>query len=223
MNIVVVAAHPDDETCASGLLAKYTDEGHHVCIVYTTRGEGGGLGKPPLCARVDLGRVREQEAREAAHILGVQELVFLPYVDPLNDGVLHAVDVPFETFSRALQQVFERLLPGVIITHGSYGEYGHPQHIFTHQAVFQAVRQMSPWRPGLLLTWQAAHAGSTTPGETNPDDPADLLVDIRPWAARKLKAFHAHRTQVPHIEDFAREHNQPVTEFENEAYRTWTL
>jgi len=37
MIILVIAAHPDDETCASGRQTKYATEAHSVYIVMTKR------------------------------------------------------------------------------------------------------------------------------------------------------------------------------------------
>ena len=223
MKILAIAAHPDDEIYAAGLLAKYADEGHHVFILMTTRGEGAALGSPPICSRADLGHIREGEARLAAAILGAHEISFLPYVDPVFDGELRAIDASLEAFSQSMQEVLTRILPEIIITHGSDGEYGHPQHLFTHQAVFHALQQMLPWQPQKVLTWNAAHPQTQTSGETNLSDPADVLIDIRPWAAHKMEAFQAHRTQFPFIEKFALASDQPVAEFEIEAYRSWKV
>ncbi len=46
MRIVFVGAHPDDETYASGTIAKYVDCGHRATIVHATRG-GKGTGIYP--------------------------------------------------------------------------------------------------------------------------------------------------------------------------------
>jgi LmbE family N-acetylglucosaminyl deacetylase len=52
MIVLSIGAHPDDETCASGTLIKYAEEGYDVYILMTTRGEGGSTGEPPVtCSR----------------------------------------------------------------------------------------------------------------------------------------------------------------------------
>jgi LmbE family N-acetylglucosaminyl deacetylase len=153
MIILAIAAHPDDETCASGTLAKYATEGHSVYILMTTRGKGGSTGEPPICERSALGRVREQEGRNAGAVIGAREVLFLPYIDPeASNGVLHAIDATLEEFSASIQEVMSRLRPDVVITHGTNGEYGHPQHIFTQHATFHALRSLQPWRPREVLT-----------------------------------------------------------------------
>jgi len=220
--VLAVAAHPDDETSAGGLLAKYANEGHNVYILMTTRGEGGTCGDPPICERHELGQVREAEARAAAEILDARQVIFLPYVDPeFRDGELQRVAATLEEFSESIKAVIDQHRPDIIITHGSNGDYGHPQHIFTYQAVFQALRQLQPWKPAMVLTWCAAFPDSEISVSLNQDDPADWLVDISPWADRKLAAFQAHRTQFESVVRYYCEQNSHFMEEKVESYRRW--
>ena len=133
--ILVVSAHPDDETLfAGGTLAMYAKEGHDVYILETTRGEGGEVGEPPLATLENLGAVREQEVRNAARALGARKIFFLPYVDPHMEigGTPRKIDAPIQEFAKAIGEYMGRIQPDLVITHGSNGEYGHPQHIYTH-------------------------------------------------------------------------------------------
>jgi len=41
MHLVLMGAHPDDETFASGTIAKYVDRGHRATIVHATKGGKG--------------------------------------------------------------------------------------------------------------------------------------------------------------------------------------
>ena len=225
MRVLVVAAHPDDETVfCGGMIAKYASEGHDVFILLTTRGEGGEFGEPPLCARDELGMVREREARTAAAALGARDVFFLPFCDPLvgPDDTLYHIDATPEQLSAAIAEVMARLRPNVVITHGSNGEYGHPQHIFTHQAVFQALRGLAPWQPAEVLTWGGAYADPEKPRHINQDDPADLVLDITPWLAQKIAAIDAHRTQ--HGLFLRKNPGKTIGELpgRTESFRRWT-
>src|SRR5690349_12832819 len=124
MKILAIGAHPDDETgFAGGILAKYASEGHDVYVLLTTRGEGGSMGEPPVCERSELGAVREAEARAAIAALGLRDIEFLPYQDPVisENHTLHPIDVSLEEFSGAIADVVARLRPDVVLTHGSGG------------------------------------------------------------------------------------------------------
>ena len=156
MLVLAVGAHPDDETFAGGLLARYASEGHEVRLLLTTRGEGGFPGEPPLCERSELGAIREAEARESGRILGASEVRFLPFRDPdLVRGRLQPIAASLDEFSGAIAAEIAVSRPDVVVTHGSGGEYGHPQHTYTHRAVFAALARLQPWRPREVWTWCA--------------------------------------------------------------------
>jgi LmbE family N-acetylglucosaminyl deacetylase len=226
MIVLSIGAHPDDETCCAGTLIKYAQEGHAVYILTTTRGEGGSTGVPPVCERPELGRVREQEGRDAGAVIGARQVIYLPYVDPnATDGITKAIDATLDEFAASIQAVLEHLRPDVIITHGTDGEYGHPQHIFTQQATFQALRNLAAaepaWRPQEVLTWCAAYPNPEVPAETNQSDPADLFVDIRPYAARKLEAFMQHRSQYYGVTSYFKDKGGAFMAEKIEAFRRW--
>ena len=199
MVVVSIGAHPDDELYIGGTLARYASEGHDVYIVTTTRGEGGPMGDPPVTDRAGLAAVRVEEGRAAARILGAREVRYLPFVDPVMGGSQrwHAIEATLEEFSGDIGEVLAELRPDVVITHGAEGEYGHPQHIFTHQAVFEALRQLRPWKPRELLTWEAAFPEADPERRVNRSEPADIVVDISPWFDQKVAAAEAHVSQRP--------------------------
>ncbi|MBC8161113.1 MAG: PIG-L family deacetylase [Roseiflexaceae bacterium] len=195
-NVLVISAHPDDETMAmGGTIAMHVQQGDLVYLVETTRGEGGEVGEPPLTSRAQLGPFREGELREAARALGVTGLVFLPFVDPHMEigGTAQQVDATPEAFTAAIRAEIERLQPDIIYTHGSNGEYGHPQHVFTHESVRRALAE-SGLRPE-LYTWGAWYEPAERPDMLNKNDIAQTVRDVTPWFAQKLAAVMAHRTQ----------------------------
>jgi LmbE family N-acetylglucosaminyl deacetylase len=195
-SILVISAHPDDETLfAGGTLAMYSEKGHNITILETTRGEGGEVGEPPLTTREKLGAWREQEVRNAARALGVRDIVFLPYIDPYMEinGIARRIDISLHDFANALSQYMHRIQPDLVITHGSNGEYGHPQHIYTHQATRLALVNGHP--ETALMSWSAWHEPTELKRILNKDDPADVVNDITPWHDPKIAAALCHKTQ----------------------------
>ena len=58
--ILVILAHPDDETfVAAGLARRHVERGAKVVLVTATRGDAGRVGDPPLCVRDALPALRE--------------------------------------------------------------------------------------------------------------------------------------------------------------------
>ncbi|MBW2411453.1 MAG: PIG-L family deacetylase, partial [Deltaproteobacteria bacterium] len=112
--ILVISAHPDDETLFSGgTLARYAQQGHAVFILETTRGEGGEVGEPALTTRENLATFREQEVREAARVLGARDIFFLPYIDPHMEinGIARRIDVPLQEFAAAIETYVRKIEP----------------------------------------------------------------------------------------------------------------
>jgi LmbE family N-acetylglucosaminyl deacetylase len=198
--LLCIVTHPDDETMLTGgTLAMLVQRGVAVHILCATRGEGGEVGEPPVCARAELGRVRGAELRCAAAALGARSVAFLGYVDPDvgPDGQVRAFEAdPAELEGRVVAAI-RRLQPAVLLTHGSQGEYGHPGHILTHQAVMRAVRRSSlATRDSLAAVYTFCAA---IPGRQdrifNEADPAHVVLDVTPWLDVKSAAATCHRSQ----------------------------
>ena len=97
-SILVIGAHPDDETVmAGGTLAILAQRGLNVHLVCATRGEGGEMGEPPICTREELGRVRSAELECAGQALGAASVDYLGYVDPvcIVDGEVFAFEADY--------------------------------------------------------------------------------------------------------------------------------
>lgn len=225
--VLAISAHPDDESgFAGGLLARYAEEGHQVYILETTRGEGGEVGDPPVGPKERLGEYREQETRCAAAALGVVELRFLGFVDPsIEVGEPgRAIAAGMEEFASAIARQIQEIQPDILVTHGTNGEYGHPQHIYTHQAVRHALRGLNPWIPHEVLTWCANTGSNAEDRLTNRDDPADFTLELEgtDWFERKVAAMECHRSQ--HAMFFRNTGANSVREMVRgtEAFRRWS-
>lgn len=223
--ILAISAHPDDEIFGAGYLASRVAAGDELHLLCTTRGEGGEVGEPPVGPKSRLGVFREREMRDAADALGAVGIEFLDFVDPWMEigGEALAIDASPRKFRDALVPHLERLRPDAIVTHGSNGEYGHPQHAYTHAVVRAAIASLAPWQPSELLTWCANTGEDPNDRLINRDDPADIVLDVTPWLDRKLAVVRAHVSQQAM---FLR--NNKTTRLEDvvrrvEALRRWPL
>jgi len=116
-DILLVVAHPDDETAISSYLARAIFDQHkRVAVIYGTRGDGGGnnVGNEQAAS---LGAVREIEARRAMASFGVMNVWFIGAPDTPGQDVLRSLETWHH--GNALEQVVRlvRLTrPEVIIT-----------------------------------------------------------------------------------------------------------
>ncbi|MGE5617636.1 MAG: PIG-L deacetylase family protein [Sphingomonadaceae bacterium] len=196
--VMVVSSHPDDESgFAGGYLARLAQEGNDVYIVEVTRGEGGEVGVPPVGPKSRLGEYRQKEMECAAAALGAKELRFLGFIDPSIEigEPPKPVEASMDELASAVVQQLAEVRPDIVITHGSNGEYGHPQHVYTFQAVREALRRLAPWYPGEVLTWCANTGDNAEDRLTNRNDRADLVLDVSPWFDKKVAAQMCHRSQ----------------------------
>jgi LmbE family N-acetylglucosaminyl deacetylase len=90
VDVLLVVAHPDDETGVSAYLAQLLDQHKRVAAVYLTHGEAGHNNLGPERA-MSLGAVRETELRHAMAKLGVDNVWFLDGRDTPSQNVLQSL------------------------------------------------------------------------------------------------------------------------------------
>ncbi|MFF3438162.1 N-acetyl-1-D-myo-inositol-2-amino-2-deoxy-alpha-D-glucopyranoside deacetylase [Streptosporangium sp. NPDC002721] len=153
--LMLVHAHPDDETIGSGAtMAKYAAEGAHVTLVTCTLGEEGEVIPPELAHlaadRDDtLGEHRVGELAAACAALGVTDHRFLGGPGRWRDSGMMGVasNHRANAFWRAdldeaageLVRIIREVRPQVLVTYDENGFYGHPDHIQAHRVAWRAV------------------------------------------------------------------------------------
>ena len=169
--MLLVHAHPDDETIASGVtMARYADQGAAVTLLTCTRGEEGEVLVPDLehlgAAHDDeLGAHRETELAAAMSVLGVTDHRFLGGAGRWRDSGMMGLPTNdrADAFWRAdlleaaaeVAAVVRETRPQVLVTYDTFGGYGHPDHIQAHRvAMYGAQLAAAPaFRPELGPVW----------------------------------------------------------------------
>lgn len=137
LRILGVFAHPDDETvCAGGTFAKYAGAGAEVRVVSLTKGGAGQIRDASVATRATLTEVRVTELDAAGKALGLTETSCLDF----SDGQLSEIDQPI--LVRLVSDLLRRFDPDVVITFGTDGFSGHPDHIAVGAAVTAACYEM---------------------------------------------------------------------------------
>jgi LmbE family N-acetylglucosaminyl deacetylase len=120
--ILVVGAHPDDETfIAGGVLAAAVANGQRIVCVTATRGEQGVQDESRWPA-ARLADIRTAESAAAFKALGLSEHIWLEY----NDGACDQADE--QKAIKQLQAIIADVHPDSIFTFGPDGLTGHQDH-----------------------------------------------------------------------------------------------
>jgi LmbE family N-acetylglucosaminyl deacetylase len=200
--ILGIWAHPDDEVFVSGgFMADAARRGDRVVCLHATRGEGGLYHRQTWPAR-QLAAVRSAELEASLARLGVHEQRFLD----LPDGGLCLV--PWEDMVARLHDELVDVDPDVIVTFGSDGYTGHPDHKALAAWVSTAVRLWDKPRAGVLHAVVPGAWKDTVVHRLNEFDfflpdypefaaPTDLTVHLDDELVdAKVAAVRAHESQM---------------------------
>jgi LmbE family N-acetylglucosaminyl deacetylase len=175
LKVVVTGGHPDDpESGCGGTIARYTDEGHEVVILYLTRGESGIEGT----SMQDAAAIRTAESLKACAILKARP-VFAGQID----GHTEVNQARYDEF----RKILEAEKPDVVFTHWPVDT--HRDHraasLLTYDAWLEGGRKFD-------LYYYEVDLGT----QTHIFHPTDY-VDISETVNRKKAACFAHASQFP--------------------------
>jgi LmbE family N-acetylglucosaminyl deacetylase len=191
-SILAIAAHPDDiEAWCAGTLVRAIDGGATVRLLLVTSGDKGS-GDPAADSRAVAMR-REEEAMEAARLLGIADVAFLRYIDGEVENA--------QPLLRDIVGAIRRWQPEVVFTfdpqHPLPPYISHRDHRTVGRATLDAIFPLArdplafpvQLREGLTThkvgaVWLFASAI------------ADSYVDIATAFDRKVTARLAHASQT---------------------------
>ncbi len=124
--ILVVFAHPDDETTIGPMMAKYSKQNRIVYVVATDGRYGTRINNLPEDSLI---KVRKAECECSTRALGIAPPVLLGFHDGfgLKTGIGEYFKQTGE-LRRALKSKIEEIDPDFVITFGPDGDSGHSDH-----------------------------------------------------------------------------------------------
>jgi len=221
-DVLLIVAHPDDETGVSAYLAQLLDQGKRVAAVYLTHGEAGhnnmGRERGP-----SLGAVREMELRHAMAALGVQNVWFLGGKDTPSQDVLQSLanwghGANLEAVVRIVRltrpEVVLSWLPAIFIgeNHGDHQAAGvmaveafdsagdpavFPSQLAQPRKVNETLLEgLQPWQPQKIYFYSDASDDKNIKGK-GPQYPTTAISPSRhlPYWRVSMDVFRFHLTQ----------------------------
>ncbi|HEX6290095.1 MAG TPA: PIG-L family deacetylase [Herpetosiphonaceae bacterium] len=192
--VLIVAPHPDDgEFMAGGTLAHWAANGASIHYLLITDGTGGS--RDPNQTQEQLAQIRREEQRNAARVLGSNDVTFLGYVDGRVEPTLE--------LRLEIARVIRRVRPDVIITQDPLFRYSptyinHPDHRAVADATLAAIMPTANTRLSALELLEEG---------LEPHDVSEvyLSVPVTPtvWVPltqadieRKIDSLRAHASQM---------------------------
>lgn len=224
---MAIMAHPDDiEFSCAGTLIKWINAGCQVSYVLCTSGDVG-IATPGM-TRVEAGRIRERESRQAAEIAGAVEIIFLREADGLLTATLD--------LRRRLVREIRRFRPEVVITSdptvvfASDTYINHPDHRAAATAALDAVFPAAG-QPNLFeeFAQEGLRAHKVRKVFISGHHQSQAVVDISDTMEQKLLALRAHTSQFPSwdpgdmVKQWASEHGAGEDIQYGEVFRVITL
>lgn len=181
-DLLVVVAHPDDETEIGAYLARAIfDEHKRVAVVFGTRGNSGGNAEGQEQA-TSLGDEREIEARRALEHFGVMNVWFLNGPDTPGQSVLHSLETwnHGDSLGRVVR-IIRLTRPTVIATW--LPDYVAGENHGDHQASGVLATEAFD-----IAADPAAFAEQITPPRDR-FDISNLTEGLHPWQPQKIYYF----------------------------------
>lgn len=175
LKVVVAGGHPDDpESGCGGTIARYTDLGHEVVLLYLTRGEAGIKGKTAS----EAAAIRTAESLKACEILKARPL-FAGQIDG-------ATELSGEHYDRFFK-ILEAEQPSVLFTHWPVDS--HRDHRAASLLVYDYWLKS---HKSVDLFYYEVEAGA----QTQTYHPTHY-VDITATESRKRQSCFVHASQRP--------------------------
>ena len=180
-NVIVFAAHPDDEVLGcGGTILKHVSDGDNVTVVFISDGESSRVIKE------DSIEARCTAARKASNILGCNQPIFLN----LSDNMLDTY--PLLEIIKKIEEIILKFEPNIVYTH--YYNDLNIDHQITCRSVLTACRPLPNSLINSILLFETP--SSTEWGETRDIFVPQKFVNISDFIKVKRKALEAYKDEM---------------------------
>ncbi|MAE81187.1 MAG: GlcNAc-PI de-N-acetylase [Flammeovirgaceae bacterium] len=188
MNILVVAAHPDDEVLGcGGTMARLSSEGHNVHILILGEGVTSRHADPSDADQKELDALHKQ-AEEVGASLGAKEVSLAKLPDNRFDTV------PLLDIIKIIEEHVARIKPEVVYVQHE-GDL-NIDHQCTFRAVLTATRPMEGSPVKQVLSYRVASSTEWAFGQFEPSFQPTVFSDISGTLDKKIAAMEVYEGEA---------------------------
>jgi len=180
--VLVVCAHPDDETLGlGGTLALHVKNSAKVFVLIFADGESSRSNSTPKKLKQ-----RQKQAEKACSILGIKNVRFLNYPDQKLDTF------PLLELAKHIEAVIKKFRPDTIYTH--YWGDVNQDHQKLFEATLIATRPLPTSSIKRVICFETP--SSTEWGHAEKKFNPNLFVDINSVLNKKMKAVQQYKNEI---------------------------
>ena len=175
MNILVIAAHPDDEVLGMGAtIKKLSTQRHsvHLCVVTE--------GVTAQYADAKMIKIRRKSCIESGKILGIKDFYFLDFPDMKLDTIPHL------KLNKSLEKIIKKFKPEVVYT-TPYNDL-NKDHASVFESTLVATRPLSS-SVKIVLSYEL-------PGLVKKQFEPNVFSNVSKEIKFKIKAFQKYKSEI---------------------------
>lgn len=188
MNILVIAAHPDDEVLGcGGTIARYTQEGHNVSVIILSQGIASRYKNKELVDSVEFDTLQTQ-SRKALKLLEIENIRYFDFPDNRFDTI------PLLDIIKPIEEVIQHFSPEIIFTH--YGGDLNIDHAVTYRAALTAARPIRDCSVKKFYSFEIPSSTEWAFGKFNSNCQPSYFVDIKSTIEKKIEALKEYKGEL---------------------------
>jgi len=188
MNVLVIAAHPDDEVLGcGGTMARLAKEGHHVYIAILGEGITSRFNQREHADATQIGQLHGH-SRKVAQLLGAKDVVLASLPDNRFDTV------PLLEVAKVIEDLIKKYQPQVVYT--QHGGDLNVDHVVTFRATLIATRPMADCTVRAVYAYPVASSSEWAFQQFSPAFAPNLYVDIGDTLEVKIQAMQLYESEA---------------------------